>query len=563
MTAVTGATTGALGLTAGATSGIISAVRDGKLGTPEGSRMIEEAAMDGAQRYTYAPKTPEGQQYAEAMAKGMQEVLPAAVLPEAAAVAQAVKPAVVQAAQGVKAGAAKAITVGKQAAATVAEKIPSKASAAPAAASSTPGTMGSAGAAATDLATQRRALGSDFPVPFEGETALTKGQSERSFEQQRFEGEAAKNPELGAPLRTRHENQNHAILQNFDAWIDQTGAETPSLRDTGLVVTKAIKAKADAVKAKIRDLYKKAEAAGELENPITLDTLIKHINESAPEASTAPVLDVARRKLIQIGAATEGGSGELIALPVPLKKAEMARQSISRATNFEPTNIRQSSIMKQLIDEATEGLGGNLYKEARKTRAQFAREFENRAVISDLINNKRGMDDRKVAFEDVHKRAVLDGSLDDLRMVRRTLQTQGEEGKQAWRELQGQTVAYLREKATRNVATNSRGDSVISAKGLDSAIKNLEKDGKLDFIFGKKGAQQLRDLNEIAKLVRTDVPNAINSSNTASVLLAALDMGVSGAAGLPLPVASGLRMLSRHIKDNKLKARINEALKTN
>lgn len=562
--AVTGLVAGAPAMAVGGAQGIIDSVRNGTFGTPEGVRQAEAKAMDYAGSVTYQPRTATGQEYANNVGEVMQNAVPlVAVAPELGAITQAAKPAAVQAVEAVKQTGGKALTVGKQAATAVAEKIPGMAPESPAAAfsaggmgSPTPGTMGSAGAAATDIATQRRMLAEDLPVPIK----LTEGQATRDFAQTQFEREAAKNPTIGAPLRERFEQQNAQILKNFDAWLDQTGAESPNLRDTGVTVTKAIKAKADAVKTKIRDMYKKAEAAGELEAPIKLENLVNHINESAPEASTAPVLDVARRKLIQIGAAADA-DGVLVPLDVPLKKAEMVRQAISRATNFEPTNIRQSSIMKGLIDDQTAGLGGDLYQQARKLRAQYAREFENRAVISDLLNNKRGMDDRKVAYEDVFKHSVLDGSLDDVRMVRRTLQTQGEEGKQAWRELQGQTIAHIRDAATKNVARDSTGNSTISPAGLDKAIKALDKDGKLDFVFGRKGAQQLRDINDLSKVVFTVPANSVNSSNTASILLAALDMGVSSASGLPLPVTSGLKMIVGKIKDRKLAARVRAALK--
>jgi hypothetical protein len=44
------------------------------------------------------------------------------------------------------------------------------------------------------------------------------------------------------------------------------------------------------------------------------------------------------------------------------------------------------------------------------------------------------------------------------------------------------------------------------------------------------------------------------------VILAALDMATSGVAGIPLPVMSGLRILTTHVKDRQIQKRINEAL---
>jgi hypothetical protein len=131
------------------------------------------------------------------------------------------------------------------------------------------------------------------------------------------------------------------------------------------------------------------------------------------------------------------------------------------------------------------------------------------------------MADRQVALEDVWSHAIMKGSLDDVRHVRRVLQTGGEEGQQAWRELQGQTLNWIKDEATKNVATDTRGNPIVSAAQLNKAIRTLDADGKLDFMFGKRGAQQLRDINELAKVVFTSPPGSVNSSNTASVLLAA------------------------------------------
>ena len=73
----------------------------------------------------------------------------------------------------------------------------------------------------------------------------------------------------------------------------------------------------------------------------------------------------------------------------------------------------------------------------------------------------------------------------------------------------------------------------------------------------------MRDLNEIAKVVLTMPPGTVNTSNTASVLLAALaEAGVSGSlTGLPLPVLTGLRALSVHVKDRRIRQRVQEALR--
>lgn len=541
---VTGATAGL----AGGAMGLVQDVNDLAAGRTPQPGNIER----GMQALTYAPRTASGQDQAEVVGNVMQNL--GAVAPmtaELAGLGRGAAPVL----RGAGDVAREVPAAVRDAAAPVVERVRA---AMPGATEPTPapGTMGSVGAAAVDMATQRRAAAADLPVPVE----LTKGQADRSFEQQQFERETAKTPDAGAPLRDRFAQQNENVLKNFDAFVDQTGAEATNLRQVGATVDTALQKQFAADKAKVRIAYKNAEKAGEMEAPVSLDNLVTHLNESAPDAATAPILDVARKRAVRLGIATEGADGELVPAQVPLKIAETMRQAIGRATDFEPTNVRQAAIMKGLIDDSTEGAGGTLYAAARKERARLAQNYENRAVVNKLITMKRGTADRNVALEDVFSHSILDGSLDDVRNVRRVLQRSGDDGAQGWRELQGQTVQYLKSEATKNVARDIRGNEIVSASGLDRAIKKLDADGKLDFIFGRRGAEQLRTMNALAKDIYTSPPGSVNTSNTASILLAALDMSLSGVVGLPLPVASGVRILASRIKDRRLAARVNEAL---
>ena len=245
-----------------------------------------------------------------------------------------------------------------------------------------------------------------------------------------------------------------------------------------------------------------------------------------------------------------------------LASMEQLRKFVNKVTGNDPTNIKFAGDLKRAIDASTEGAGGELYAKARGLRAKYAEQYENRAVISDLLSNKRGMSDRRVALEDVADRIIFSGSLDDMRFARKVLQTGGEEGKQAWREIQGAAIRNIRDEATKGVTRDTTGAEMISPSGLDKAIKRLDNDGKLDYLFGKRGAEQLRSLNDLSKVLFTAPPGTINTSNTASVLLAALDMAISGTAGMPMPVMSGLRMLTKNVKDRKLRVRIREALQT-
>lgn len=419
----------------------------------------------------------------------------------------------------------------------------------------TAGTMGSAGSAGTDMAAQRVASAEGLPVPI----TLTEGQASRDFGQMRFEKETAKNPTLGAPLRERATEQNRQLLQNFDALIDQTGAMTTTPAAAGDPVVAALAKSAARDKTEIRAAYEAARKAGDMADPVETTGIVQFLQDAAPAESLAPVLGAVRAEMARL-ANVEGVTGVNI---LSLNGMENLRKFVNRAAGMDPTNQKYAGDLKRLIDEATEGMGGDLYRKARALRTQYGAKYEDRAIVADLLANRKNMADPKVAVDRVFQRTILNGPPEDIKFLRGALQSGGEDGQQAWRELQGATLQHIREQATRNVTTNSRGDPVVSAAGLNSVIRDLDKNGRLDIIFGKQGAERIRDINEIAKVVMTAPPDAVNTSNTASVLMQAIaDAGITGSmTGLPVPVLSLLRVASLRVKDRRIQQRVNQALR--
>lgn len=548
LTLATGATTGTLGMLAGGAAGLVGNLTNGRYGMKDG---VEAGMQQGAESLTYAPRTEVGREYAGNVGKVLAAALPAFPL---TAELGAIGRGVGAAATGARDISAAGVQRIRTAAPAIAERVERTLRRNPDPATPTPGTQASGGSAGTDIAAQRRTSADEMGIK------LTAGQETRDPSQLRFELETAKG-ESGAKFRERYSDQNAQIDRHFDNLVDMTGAETADALGTGRAVDAALRQKMLRDKAQVRVAYTEARKAGEMEAPVQLDTLVDHLNESAPDAATAPLLDVARKRALQLGIATEV-DGQLVAAPVPLKIAETMRQAIGRATDYEATNMRQSAIIKGLIDTATEGAGGTLYRAARRTRENFAKQYEDRAVVSSLLNNKRGTGDRKVALEDVFDHTILKGSRADVGHVRRVLQTGGEEGQQAWKELQGATVNWIKDQAFANSATDMRGNTILSVPKLEKALKKLDADGKLDFMFGKQGAQHMRDINDLAKVIYTAPPGTTNPSGSISVLMTALaEAGVNGSMfGLPVPIVSGIRLLAKHSKDRKLQARIERAL---
>ena len=562
----TGATTGALGMVGGAVKGIAESILSGEFGTPEAQKLVEQAALRGAQAGTYSPRTPEGQRMTQSIGQSLANVIPP-VLPviaapgalmqatrNAAPIAQATAQRVAGAAQQAARTTGQAIAKPVQAATTaVRETFGMEVEPTP----SSSGSRVSGGAAATPEALRRVTTAEGLPVP----VTLTRGAATREAQQLAFEKEQIKS-DLGGPLRQRAEENNLQALQNFDALVEMTDAQLADLSGAGGAVVKSLTDGLTAAKNRTRTAYKAAEKAGEMENNVTLNSVVDYINENIPEGDLAPVLKAARQKAIAVGAALQDENGNLVAQPVTLLQAENLRKTFQRA-GFEGADQFHGGGLRRVFDVDTDGLGGDLYKAARQTRIDQARKFENRAIVARLIKNRKGMADPQVAADQVFRKSILNSSPEEITFLKRVLVTSGQDGQQAWKELQGATVGHLRNESTKGMGMDSFDRPMVSPAKLHQAVQALDSNGRLDVILGKANAQIVRDLDDVVRYVTTVPPGTlINSSGTAGTLLAAMaEAGVTGAAtGLPLPVYAGIKQIVKMRKEGRTKAKINDAL---
>jgi hypothetical protein len=577
LTLLTGGTTGLLGTIGGGISGAIEQARAGKFGTPEAARAIQEQAMAGGQRYTYMPRTQAGLEQLQAVGK-VAEALPPVipVVSEAGMLAQSLKQATplaqataLRGIQSVQRGAEQTAQAAQRGTGIVREALGME----------MPTTTGvgartSAGAAATPAELQRVATAQGLPVPVD----LTKGAASREAGQLAFEKEQIKGP-LGEPLRARAEQNNLQALQNFDALIDMTGAQTAAIGPaaTGNAVIDALSQGWQGAKAKTSAAYRKADNSPEalipvnLAKPIELEisgtptstTLFDYLNGKPTGVPSSAIPDTAKQYAVKLGIATKDAEGNLVPVNSTVKQLEQLRREINASTDYDIVNKRESAILKNLIDETTKDVAGPLYAEARALRESQARKYEGRAVVANLLTTVKGKDDPKVAASEAFNRAILNATPEEVTFLRRVLLTSGKNGQQAMKELQGATIKHLENVATSGLQTDSSGRPIVSPAKLNQAVNALDADGRLDIILGKQKAQTIRDLNEVVKYVQTVPPGTlINSSGTSMALMSAMaEAGATGAlTGLPVPVLSLVRVASQQIKNNKTKARINQAL---
>jgi hypothetical protein len=407
--------------------------------------------------------------------------------------------------------------------------------------------MAGGGAALTGIEKMRVARNMELPVPLR----MTPGQITRDTAALRREQELAKQ-EVGKPIRELYMDNNQRILQNIGEFLDETGAQASSLRATGKVVDKVLVDRVNKAKTEIGDAYKKAQEAGELDQSVDVTPLKTWLSGYETEIKTgnSPILANLKAKLDALS--PEGQ-------PLTVKQIEDLRKASNRISKSNPVNQAFMPEIGKELDAITEGLPGfDEYRKARRLHDNYATEFKNVAVINDLLSKKPGKNDRRVAFEDVFNRSIIQGSLDDVRNVRNTLTkpAAGEEGKQAWKELQGATLKYIRDELTKGVTTNERGETAIAAAQFNQAMRTL--DDKLDFLFPRGGSEKLRTLMDASKDVLTLPPGAANTSGTASALIAMMDVVISGLGGIPAPVGSALYYGKKTIQNKKLKKEVQE-----
>jgi hypothetical protein len=484
-----------------------------------------------AQQFTYQPTSPVSQDILQSIgsafeASKLPPVLPTGMIPSYARMVQATPPQARQIGQTVQETAPKI--------AQALRKEPQP-------------TMSGVGAAVAPEAVTRSQMAQQLRVPIQ----LSKGEATKDFGQQAFEIETAKNyPEtIGKPLLEAKAGRNAAILQNFDAYVDATNKEFFNLRKVGKVVDEALQKSYDNDALLVSKAYKKAREEGAMQEPIDYSPLKAHIDKQAPtvKAKLSPILNVVDEEIARNDPSNLG--------VMPINALEDIYKVINE--NYDFNAPKHFIEMKNIINQITANKGGEAYQTAKKLRTQLANKYENSSYVDKLLSTKKGYSkDRMVAFEDVFKHSILDGSLDDVRAIGYVLKKSGKEGLDAFNELKGQTIQYIKDEVTKSTKNDMLGNPVVSPARFKSIVTELDQDGKLDYLFGKKGAQEIRNLLETTLNINTTVEGAANYSNSSSAIIRGLD----ALGKFPIPKVLGAKTAAEMIKNRELKKQVQESI---
>ena len=369
-------------------------------------------------------------------------------------------------------------------------------------------------------AVQREANLRQLPVPIEN---ATRGQLSRDPVQLRTENLLV-SQRGGEPLREAFVDQNQKLIENLDLLLGKTRSRT--LESSGLertsnqselgrsVQDSALKRRAEQSKQRVRAAYKVAEQV-EGNKVVSVEPLTRHILEQGDPTT----LNYITGKLKNMKAIRTDADGNIIPGTIKLKDLyEVRKEATIRAKSSDGTVAHTAKEAKRVIDQIFERDGGSAYTAAASERARHGLQWEDPRAVSQLIENKpNSRTDRRVALEDTLQKTVISGSVEDLKLVKQRL-LQNEEignrkltdeergariaGRQAWRDLRGGTIAFIKDEMAKSIAQDERGIASVSPSALKKSLDRIG-DEKLDLILGKATREKLRNIEQAAIDLKT------------------------------------------------------------
>lgn len=415
----------------------------------------------------------------------------------------------------------------------------------------------SVGAAELSTGQLRQARAHELLDPID----LSRDQYTRNFKDVNWAREKAKDAETGEPLRQKYSQDNAKLINNLDLEIQATGAQKTGIErgQLGQELNDVISNYQKNRYQGVQDAYKLADNAGETLQTVPYKPVLDYIENIKTKRPTQydqnPILKMVEEDL---KANDPGKTGA-----INLRQYEDIKQLINAETEYGTSNGFHGGKIRSAIEEATKDAGGQLYKEARSLNSQYMKQFEENPAIRDITAIKKGTTERKIAIEELVENSMLKGPKSRVEELFKTLDEAGPEGQAMINELRGVVAEQIKNESIKGVGRDINGNPIVSPTGLNNIVQKLDKSGKLDLIFGKKGAERYRTLNDVAIDVKTVPEGSVNYSGTAAGLknLAAqiaTDVATSAIAGVPAPITTVGTLLYKHRKNKQELNKISE-----
>jgi hypothetical protein len=415
----------------------------------------------------------------------------------------------------------------------------------------------SVGAAELSAGKLRQAKAQELLVPMD----LPRDIVTRNFADINWAREKAKDAITGEPLRQNYSKLNKQLIDNLDAEIYQTGAQKTGVDrgDLGQDLANVVGTYKANRYQDVKNAYTAADNAGETLQQVPYKPVLDYIENIKSKRPTQydqnPILKMVEE---DIKANDPNGAGS-----INLRQYEDIRALINAETEYGTSNGFHGGKIRDQIDTVTKDAGGTLYKEARALNSRYMKEFEENPAIRDITAIKKGTTERKVAVEELVENAMLKGPRSRVEELFKTLDNAGPEGQAMINELRGVVAEQIKNESIKGVSRDINGNPIVSPTGMNNIITKLDKSGKLDLIFGKKGAERYRTLNDVAIDVKTVPEGSVNYSGTAANLknMAAqitTDIATSALTGVPAPITTVGTMLYKNRQNKQELNKISE-----
>lgn len=369
----------------------------------------------------------------------------------------------------------------------------------------------------------------------------TRGQVTRDLAQLTREENITKS-DAGQPVRDVTAAQDTRLHQLVDTLRTSTGAKAETRQATGGSVQGAARAEESASHANYDALFKKARAteptatvsAAPMAELLKNNPEIQHLGflkswldkaklaTTTPEVAPSSVLDASGKPMI------EGTPAKTETRGVNLVELDDLRRKAGGIMKGGGDNAYYAGEVVKAIDQSFDDIpaAAKAWTEARSAFKAHKMQFEDQAAVDKLVGNK-SRTDRNTALEDTFDQVVLRGSTEDIGKVKKLLVSGSTkdkvQGAQAWKDIQGATLDYLKEKAAGKRAIVGEKNQLQFNSTFRDAFNELEKDGKIGAVFSPAQANMLRQINDAVGDVRTKPAGRIAGSDTTPRILAMLE----------------------------------------
>lgn len=340
--------------------------------------------------------------------------------------------------------------------------------------------------------------------------------------------------DIGQPIRDIKAAQDTRLHGLLDTLRSETGATAETRQALGKSVQGAERAKLASLKATKTLAYKEARDSGETAAPAEIAPLEEFLSDPTNRRNAgylrSAIDDYAQDGQVSIN-----------------HLEEIRKEANANVSKGGPEGYFAKKAVK-VIDGILDDSGGDIYKKARAAHAALKTEFDRQGRVKKLVTEKGYSTDRAVALEDTFDNVVLRGSAEELGTVKKSLtDTKAGSGKtramgqQAFKDLQGATIDYLKEKAAGKRAIPGENEQLPFNSAFREAFSELDKDGKVDLLFSKQQASLLRELYKVVGDVRTTPATRISGSDTVPRSVAAVSSLLDQISKLPITnVGKGL-----------------------